>query len=613
MMAAREPTAAHTWNEDDRRVTGELPAPDYRRVFDAAPTPFLLLTPDLVIVHANQARLDATATTLEGTVGRNLFDVFPMNPDDPAADGLANLRASLERARDTRQPHTMAIQKYDIAMPDGRFVERFWSPRNVPILDDQGEVVLLLHRSDDITEYIRDRDEARSEARTEAAEGHVWRDRAARVEADLYARTRELEQVNARLLALTEREQRTALALAGLARIVSALAAAESRADLLGVLADHGGPGLAVDLLAVAVPRPGTRELTVVDRQGAEGRIAADSHLPLAVAATGRSVLVPDARPGDDTVGPPPAAGLRAWAALPMRTGDRLLGSLAVGWREPHPLEDDDVRVLEAFAAQCALALDRVARLEREREQAEATRSLAEALQRSMLTEPAQPDGLAVAVRYRPAAREAEVGGDWYDAFAGTGDAATLVVGDVTGHDRTAAAVMGQLRNMLRGVAAAVDGDPAQVLAVLDRAVADLGVATLATAVLARIERLPDGSRMLHWTNAGHPPPLLIGPDGRAELLERPRNLLLGVDPRAPRTAHRIPLPRRSTLVLYTDGLVERREATLDEGFGRLLAAARDLHLLPAEEVCDAVLTRLSPDRSDDVALLALRVAGDGR
>ncbi|WP_205730029.1 SpoIIE family protein phosphatase [Blastococcus sp. TF02-8] len=585
-------------------MTDRLPEPDYRRVFDAAPTPFILLTPDFDIVHANEARLRATATTLEDTVGRNLFDVFPMNPDDPAADGLVNLKASLERARDTRRPHTMAIQKYDIAMPDGRFEERFWSPRNVPILHDDGEVALILHRSDDITEYIRDRDDARDEA----ARGQEWRDRAARVEGDLYARTRELEQLNARLLALTERERRTARALAGLARTVSALAAAESRADLFRLLADHGGPGLSADLLAVAVAQPGSSELRVVDGRGSGRRIPAGSDSPLAVAARGRPVLVPDA--DHHSTAPAPAAGLRAWAVLPMRTGDRVLGSLAVGWHGPHPLEDDDVRVLEAFAAQCAQALDRVARLERERRQAAATRNLAEALQRSMLTEPPQPPGLRIAVRYRPAAREAEVGGDWYDAFTAPSGATTLVVGDVTGHDRTAAAVMGQLRNMLRGVAHAVAGDPAQVLTALDRAVVDLGVTTLATAALAHVEppEAPGGAPVLRWSNAGHPPPLVVGPRGEAVLLERPRNLLLGVAPWTGRQAHALPLEPGSTVVLYTDGLVERRDATLDDGFERLLAAATDLHALSAEETCDALLDRLEPDFTDDVALLVLRV-----
>ncbi|NEK87482.1 SpoIIE family protein phosphatase [Blastococcus saxobsidens] len=580
--------------------------PDFRRVLDAAPTPILLLTPDLVIVYANRARLEETATTLEGTVGRHLFDVFPLNPDDPTADGPGNLRASLEQARDTGQPHTMPIQKYDIALPDGSYVERFWSPRNVPILDDDGTVVLLLHRADDITEYVRDRDAGGAEA----ARRQEWRDRVAQVESDLFARTRELEQRNAELRALTEREQRTARSLAGLARTVSALAAAETRDDLFRLLADHGGPGLSADLLAAALVLPGGSELAVVDGGSVTRRIPAGSASPLAVAAAGRPVLVPSAELAPDA--PPPDAGLRAWAALPLRTGERALGSLLVGWRRPHPLEPDDVRVLRAFADQCGQALDRVGRLESERRAARATRSLAETLQRSLLTEPPQLDGLDIAVRYRPAAREAEVGGDWYDAFLSPDGATTLVVGDVTGHDRDAAAVMGQLRNLLRGIAHALDGDPAQVLTVLDQAVADLGVGSLATALVARVERpADDGPLLLRWSNAGHPPPLLLGPDGEVELLGRPRNLLLGVRPGSPRQSHALPLPAGSTVVLYTDGLVERRGATLDDGLDALTAAARDLHRTPVAQICDALLTRTAPDFTDDVALLVLRVAED--
>jgi len=161
---------------------------DYAEVFAQAPVPLLLLTPDLVIVDANQARLDATSTTLEDTVGQHLFDVFPMNPDDPAADGLDNLRSSLQLARDTRRPVMMQVQKYDIRMPDGSFEERFWSPRNVPVLDERGKVVLLMHRSDDITDYLQAQDTARLEV-----------ERAQQVEADLFSRTQELEDLNRQL------------------------------------------------------------------------------------------------------------------------------------------------------------------------------------------------------------------------------------------------------------------------------------------------------------------------------------------------------------------------------------------------------------------------------
>ncbi|SFT51194.1 Serine phosphatase RsbU, regulator of sigma subunit [Geodermatophilus amargosae] len=580
-----------------------LPVPDWARVFDAAPAPFLLLTPGLVIVHANRARLEATGTTLEDQVGRHLFEAFPMPPDDPAADGLVNLRATLEEALETRRPVVMPIQKYDIPRAGGGFEERYWSPVHVPVLDEEGEVAFLLHRSDDITDYVRQREEARGEV-------DRGQRRVADVEADLYRRTRELEELNADLRALGERQRRTARALAGLAATVSALAAAETRADLVSRLSGHGREVLGADLLVLALPEPGTGDLVLTAPGRLLGsRVAAGAQHPAAVAAAGRAVLVPHAG-----AQPPPEPGLQAWAALPLRSGGRLLGSLTVGWRTPQSLEDDDVRVLDAVAVQTAQALERVGRLEDERRAASVARNLAESLQRSMLTEPPHRPGLDVAVRYRPAAREAEVGGDWYDVFAG-GAGTTLVIGDVTGHDVDAAAVMGQVRNLLRGIAHAVSGPPSRVLGTLDRALADLGVSTLVTAVLACVGPAAEGGggRSLTWSTAGHPPPLLVPPAGRPRLLDRAGGLLLGVRPGALRTDVEETLPPGSTVVLYTDGLVERRDADLDAGLARLLDAAADLPGRPADDVCDALLSRLAPDRSDDVALLALRVlpAGD--
>ncbi len=595
-----------------RRTPEELPVPDFARVFDEAPAPFLLLTPDLVIVHANRARLEATATTLEDTVGRHLFDVFPLNPDDPGADGVRNLADSLGRARDTRRPVTMAIQKYDIPLPDGTWVERFWSPYNVPILDDEGRVVLLLHRSDDITDYVRDRDEAR----LEAARGQR---RVEQVQADLFQRTRELEGRNAELRESSERERRTASSLAGLAATVSALAAAETTPELLELLFDHGRAALQTDTAAVALAGPDGLTLT----EGREGRlVSADldpsSPLPMAVAARGETVLVHDAgtRPDTEEGRLARALGIRSWAALPLRAGGRLLGSWTVGWAGARAFEEHDVRVLEAYAAQCAQAVERVTRLEAERRRASETRSLAETLQRSMLTEPPEPDSLRIAVRYRPAAREAQVGGDWYDAFLSPDGATTLVVGDVTGHDRTAAAVMGQLRNMLRGVVHALDAPPARALATLDRALHDLGMTTLVTALLARVEQTPEeaaaGLRTLRWSNAGHLPPLLLAADGTVRLLERRPELPLGVDSPARRTDATVALHPGDTVVLYTDGLVERRDATLDDGFERLVAAGREVRDVPVHDLCDVLLARMTPEFADDVALVALHVSREG-
>jgi serine phosphatase RsbU (regulator of sigma subunit) len=237
-------------------------------------------------------------------------------------------------------------------------------------------------------------------------------------------------------------------------------------------------------------------------------------------------------------------------------------------------------------------------------------------LQRSLLTDPPRPEHLDLAVRYRPAAREAQVGGDWYDAFLSPGGALTVAVGDVTGHDRTAAAVAGQLRNMLRGIGYALDGrDPAHLLGTLDRALRDTRGTALATAVVARVaprsSAAGDRRWTFHWSNAGHPPPLLIQRDGTARLLERPRDLLLGVDAEAGRRHDVVTLPPGTTVVLYTDGLVEHRDATLDDGFARLLAAAPGLAAAPVEDVCDELLTRLQPELSDDIALLTLRIRHD--
>ncbi|OMQ14797.1 hypothetical protein A7K94_0214035 [Modestobacter sp. VKM Ac-2676] len=236
MAEGRSPHGAPIAHPPRRVSPGALPVPEYARVFEVAPAPFLLLTPDLVIVHANRARREATATSLEENVGRHLFDVFPMNPDDPAADGMVNLAASLAEARDTRRPVTMAIQRYDIRMPDGSYQERFWAPRNVPVLDDGGRPVLLLHHADDITEYVRDRGDAHHEAARR-------RHRVAHVESDLLSRAREMEQLNTRLREVGERERRTARSLAGLAATVSALAQAQTTRELLELLFRHGRGG----------------------------------------------------------------------------------------------------------------------------------------------------------------------------------------------------------------------------------------------------------------------------------------------------------------------------------------------------------------------------------
>jgi serine phosphatase RsbU (regulator of sigma subunit) len=236
---------------------------------------------------------------------------------------------------------------------------------------------------------------------------------------------------------------------------------------------------------------------------------------------------------------------------------------------------------------------------------------LSEALQRSLLTQPATRPDLDIGCRYLPAVHEAHVGGDWFDAFECSTGATILAVGDVAGHDRNAAAAMAQLRNLLRGLAFDSDDSPAMLLSRLDRAALALGLDALATAVVVRLEpeRMAGGRRLL-WSSAGHVPPLLRLADGSVHALVAEGDLLLGLDGFTPRHDHRAALPDDSTLLLYTDGLVERRGEDLDIGLQRLVDVLAGV-VGDADAVCDQVLLGLLPEpQEDDVALLVVQPRG---
>lgn len=128
---------------------------DFRLLFESVPGLFLVLLPDFTITAVSDAYLQATMTRREQIIGRHLFEVFPDNPDDPCADGVANLRCSLERVLATRTADAMGMQKYDVPRPDGHgFEERYWSPSNFPVTDGSGRVLYIMHRVEDITSYV---------------------------------------------------------------------------------------------------------------------------------------------------------------------------------------------------------------------------------------------------------------------------------------------------------------------------------------------------------------------------------------------------------------------------------------------------------------------------
>jgi len=199
-----------------------MKAPDFQVLFESAPGLYLVLTPALTIVAVSDAYLKATMTKREKILGRGLFEVFPDNPDDPAATGVRNLRASLDRVMTHRVPDTMTVQKYDIRRPEsegGGFEERYWSPVNSPVLGADGKIAYIIHRVEDVTEFIRLKQEESEQRRiterlqTRAAEMEAeifrrtqqvqiterLRTRAAEMEAEIFRRAQQIQEVNNQL------------------------------------------------------------------------------------------------------------------------------------------------------------------------------------------------------------------------------------------------------------------------------------------------------------------------------------------------------------------------------------------------------------------------------
>jgi serine phosphatase RsbU (regulator of sigma subunit) len=304
------------------------------------------------------------------------------------------------------------------------------------------------------------------------------------------------------------------------------------------------------------------------------------------------------------------ALGPESVVVLPLTDQARTVGVLTLYQDADRVVGQDDMDTARRVAAEAARA---IARVHVQSQQAQ----LAEALQRSLLTDPPEIAQTAVVARYVPAAEAARVGGDWYDAFLQRDGSPVVVIGDVVGHDTAAAAAMGQLRGLLRGIAHFSGAGPAEILRGLDEAIAHMHTETLATAAIARLERADDDAKgagwtRLRWANAGHPPPMVVHPDGTVAILGAEiGDLMLGVDAAAERTETVLALAPGTTLLLYTDGLIERRDSTLDEGITRLVAQLCAHAGLPLDELCDALIeAMLQGTPPDDVALVALRLAG---
>jgi hypothetical protein len=295
------------------------------------------------------------------------------------------------------------------------------------------------------------------------------------------------------------------------------------------------------------------------------------------------------------------AIGIDATATLPLIVSGRIIGVLSLAWSGPRSFDEDERAYLCTLAGVYAQAVERARLHERQR-------SVVETLQRAILPRalPALP-GLELVARYLPAGRDAEIGGDWYDAAVRPDGTVTLVVGDVGGHGLPAVSAMAELRHAAH--AYAIEGrEPAAITTQLSANLVAARDDTLATAVVATLD---PASGRLTWSCAGHPPPLVLTGTG-AVYLDDIHGPMLGVEPGYAYGEGTRTLPPASRLLLYSDGLIERRDASLTDRLGDLATAAATSLAAGADELdvlCDEVLAEIAgaEAREDDICLLATR------
>ena len=296
-----------------------------------------------------------------------------------------------------------------------------------------------------------------------------------------------------------------------------------------------------------------------------------------------------------------------ARAMLPLAAEGRAFGTLVVVWEESVEFTDWLRETLQLVAAGVAQAVRRAV-------YAEERLSSLMTFQKGLLPRLPEIPTLELAARYVPASEHDRIGGDWYDVLPLPSGDVAVVMGDVAGHNMTSAATMVQVRTMMRSLLWGVEDTPAGNVGRLDRFLVDVGEEGVATLVSAHLSARADenGHHLMRWTNAGHPPPLLLE-HGEVRWLQDQdfshTDLMIGVDPQAQRSDHVARVPQGATVLLFTDGLTERRGEDLTEGLARLAAAAAAHQHLPLEQLVDTLLEVMaSGELDDDVALLALRV-----
>jgi len=438
---------------------------------------------------------------------------------------------------------------------------------------------------------------------------------------ELHAKTREIER-QADLL--QEREQERIEREAAEQRhrrsrfLASAAAALEQRLDVKGraaQLAQTCIPGLGDFAFVQLLDPEGVVELAAVATRGNHGEAlrklvgtrATPSSFGSWVFKTPRAKLFSTVNPetwrdlglGGEGAGLCEELAPRALIASPLALGRRSLGVLVVGTGSSPRYGEEELEIAKDLTRKAAMAIENSQLFEAERERSKA-------LQLSLLGRPQVTSAsVSAAMRYLPGSAELEVGGDWYDVIERDDGRILVAVGDVVGHGVQAATAMGKLRSALGALGLVVDDTP-ELLRRLDQFAEKIEEARFGTVAAVMLE--PD-TGLVRYSLAGHPPPLVVDPDGRAEFLEGGSGLPLSIAERdeAARPEGTATLGEGSTLILYTDGLIERRDDSIDTGLERLKSAVTARCTQEPERLCDELVAEFADGSLDDVVLLCLR------
>jgi PAS domain S-box-containing protein len=527
-----------------------------RMVLDSAPDAFLTLDADGIIRGWNRAAEEMFGWSADEAIGQPMRTLI--TPEEFRDRHEQRRRALIEG------DSAGATFEVELERRDGT---RFPAESTVSKVDDRGEIL--------VAGFIRDITDRR---RQQEEREELMREQAARAEAERVA-----ELVSGMQLLVD-----AALAHRTLGDIVSDLVTRVRTvldADAASIfLAEDRGLTLAAAAGGAVEPTPEP----VPFGEGFAGRVAARRE----------AMLLQDPEPAELPYPELEALRIDSVIGLPLLAEGEVTGVLIVCAAAPRHFSNDDVSLLRLAADRVALAVDHARVYEREHR-------IAETLQRSLLPErlPQLP-GLSVAARYLPAASEAEVGGDWYDVLPTPSGGVGLVMGDVAGKGLAAASMVGRLRSALR--AYALEGHaPARVVEQLNRLIwTEEEESQMATLLYVVVDPV---SEELRWVNAGHPPPLLLFDGDAPQFLQGARSVPLGVLPFPEFEEASARIYQGATVVLYTDGLVERPGENLDSGLERLAGVVGAPPGDP-QELCDLVLRELVPDGGapDDVALLTL-------